>query len=92
MAVPLLARRSPTALSEPFDGELLVLEPDQSRYMRLNGTGALVWEALESPARSDDIAEQLAGRWGINTAQAHADVLAFLEHLSASGLVELTPL
>jgi hypothetical protein len=83
--------RSSQVVSERFESETLVLEPVDDRYVRLNGTGSILWAAMESPARVSDLADVLARECRVSGDRARADVVAFVGALGARGLVEVTP-
>ena len=55
--------------------------------VRLNGTGAEVWRALEAGASRDEAAGRLAEVYGVELARARADVDAFIERMAAEGFL-----
>jgi hypothetical protein len=82
--------RAPNTLAERVRGATVVLEPDSGRYVRLNATGSVLWEALEGPATIDELAGRLAGDYGIDAARATADASAFVSALAERELVALS--
>lgn len=86
-----MAERAPEAVFERFGKSAVVLEPVQDRYVRLNATGTLLWDALERPAPCGELAAVLARETGVAAQRAQADAAAFLGVLAAKGLVTLTP-
>lgn len=81
-------RRVPWAVTETVAGETVLLDPIGDRYLRLNATGAALWELLAEPRSAGDLAGALAARHGLPGERAHADAAAFLDALRARELVE----
>ena len=81
--------RAPNALAERVRGATVVLDPDSGRYVRLNGTGGFLWEALETPTTLDELGIGLAGAYGIDAARATVDATAFVSALAERELVAL---
>ena len=79
--------RAPNALAERIRGATVVLDPDSSRYVRLNGTGGALWEALERPTTIAVLAGRLAADYGVDEARATADASAFVAALAERTLV-----
>ncbi len=53
----------------------------------LNPTGSVIWRALESPSRLDDIVAAVAAEFDVARDEARADVEAFLKTLGGAGLI-----
>ena len=70
------------------DDEIVVLDLEGSVYLRLNGSGRLLWEHLDTPSSASELAEALVEEYGIDAAQAAADVGAFVDTLSDRQLIE----
>jgi PqqD family protein of HPr-rel-A system len=83
--------RRETALSRRLGDDTVVLDPDSGAAVSLNATGSRLWERLEVPRTTDELAAVLVDEWQLTPAQARTDVSAFLASLSGRGLVELTP-
>ena len=82
--------RAPNALAERVRGATVVLDPDRGRYVRLNATAGLLWDALEGPTTIEELAGRLTGDYGIEAARATADASAFVAALAERELVALT--
>ena len=70
-----------------IDGEIIALEARGSTYVATNATGARLWQALADGTTRDALIEELVDMYGIERAQAAADVDAFVAQLSAQGLL-----
>jgi hypothetical protein len=86
-----MLRRAPGAVYEQLGDATLVLDAEHGTYVRLNGTGAFLWEALAEPVEEAALARALADRHGIDEARAGADVGAFVARLRERGLVVGVP-
>jgi hypothetical protein len=82
--------RAPNALAERVRGATVVLDPDRGRYVRLNATGGILWDALDEPTTIEGLAGRLAGDYGIDVERATADASAFVTALAERELVALT--
>lgn len=69
------------------DDEVVVLDLRSSRYLSLNGSGALLWEALADGADEDALAAALVAEFGIDRARAEQDTRAFLNDCVERGIV-----
>jgi hypothetical protein len=75
-------------VTETVAGETVLLDPVGDRYLRLNATGAALWELLSRPQTPADLAHALAQRHGIDDERAARDAGAFLDALRARDLLE----
>lgn len=67
--------------------EIVVLDLDGSVYLKLNGSGRMLWELLTDPSDEESLAAALVGGYGIDKERAAADVGAFLADLRQRGLL-----
>ena len=56
--------------------------------VRLNETGAFLWEKLSEGATEEDLVKAILGEYEIEEATAKADVAAFVQKVKDNGLVE----
>lgn len=71
-----------------FDGgEGVLVDLNSKHYFQLNETGMFIWRSLEKRVAPDDIAAELADRYDVTSAHAHASVGRFLEKLRALKLL-----
>lgn len=69
-------------------GEIVALDASASRYFAANPSAAALWERLQGGATEDELADALCERYGVSREVATADVRAFVEQLSARGLLD----
>jgi hypothetical protein len=81
-------RRVAWAVTETVVGETVLLDPVGDRYLRLNATGAALWELLAEPRSHDEIAAALGERHGLESERAARDARAFIAALQSRRLVE----
>lgn len=69
--------------------EVIVLDLDGSLYLKVNGSGRVLWEALAEAATTDsELIDLLVSGYDIDRSRASADVAAFLADLRSRGLIE----
>jgi len=88
VGAPAQVQRVGWAVTETVAGETVLLDPVGDRYLRLNATGAVIWDLLAEPCTPADIAEALSERHGIERAVAERDTGAFLDALRARELIQ----
>lgn len=67
--------------------DIIVLDFDGSMYLKVNGSGRVLWERLAEPADEVELVAVLRERFGIDESRAAADVGAFLTELRRRDLV-----
>ena len=78
----------PWAVTETVAGETVLLDPVGDRYLRLNASGAALWELLAEPRSPEELAAALATRHTIEADIAARDADAFVAALRARELVQ----
>ncbi|MFL5913668.1 MAG: PqqD family protein [Gaiellaceae bacterium] len=71
-----------------IDGEVVVLDRREGRYLAVNRSGTVLWPALVEGTTEEVLVERLAGRYSIERDRAVIDVRAFLDWLTGHGLLE----
>ncbi len=82
----LIARRE-DVLAERVLDETVLLDPGSGTYVRLNGTGTVLWEALERPATLDALADRLAAHYDLDPGRAREDAARFVDALAQRDVV-----
>ena len=83
-----LRLRSDNLFWREADGEVVALDAQSSRYFAANPTASALWERLVEGATRDELVDALCGRYRVAREVAEADVTAFLDELTARGLLE----
>ncbi|MBJ7328669.1 MAG: PqqD family protein [Solirubrobacteraceae bacterium] len=71
--------------------DLLVLHLPSSRYLQLNASAGVLWEAVVEGATTEDLEGRLVDAYGIEAEQASSDVAGFLQSLRDGGLLHAAP-
>jgi hypothetical protein len=82
--------RAHDALWRAGDFGVIVLAADADEPVILEGTGAVLWNALESSCTADALVGELARSFGVgDRARVEDDVLPYLAELAHLGVVEV---
>ncbi|MBN1812870.1 MAG: PqqD family protein [Anaerolineae bacterium] len=82
-------RIAPGVVSRESDGELVVVLPEQGKFVVLNGTGADVFQSVDGQRSLAEIAAALSERYDVPLEQTQTDVLAFAQKLLDRGAVSV---
>jgi coenzyme PQQ synthesis protein D (PqqD) len=83
-----LLRRTARAVHGDLPEETVVLDVEDGIAVRLNASGAWLWDRLERPATVDELAAGLAAEFDIDPERAEGDVVAFAREMQRRRLVE----
>ena len=83
-------RRADRAVHGELPEETVLLDLEDKVAVRLNRTGAWLWERLERPATVAELASELASEFEIDVDRALADVETFAADLAGRSLLETT--
>lgn len=84
-----IPRRNPAVASQVMDGEAVLVHPQKGKVKVLNAVGAQIWQALDGRRPVSEVAAAICKAYGIPTAQAETDTLAFLESLLSHELIAI---
>jgi hypothetical protein len=79
--------RTDRAVHGDLPEEMVLIDADAGIAVRLNSTGAWIWEQLEQPRQIGELAGGLAQRFEIDEAQALGDVVAFAREMARRELL-----
>ena len=82
-------RRNPATLWRRTTTGVVLLPPSLQEPVRLAGSAALLWDALEEPTTAADMTELLARACGEDPDRVRADIDDVLEELNAIGAAEV---
>ena len=80
-------RRTERAVHGDVPEETVLLDVDAGIALRLNSTGAWIWEQLEQPQPVAQLARGLAERFEIDEGRALDDVVAFAREMTRRELM-----
>jgi coenzyme PQQ synthesis protein D (PqqD) len=81
-------RRAERAVHGDLPEETVLLDVEDGVAVRLNPSGAWLWERLEEPTTVEVLARGLAERFEIDEGRALGDVVAFVREMLRRGLLE----
>jgi len=70
-----------------YDGEAVIVSPEDSTLHTLNEVGTLVWEAADGRTAFGDIVARICARYDVEARAAARDLEAFVEQLRERGLI-----
>lgn len=76
------------AMSE-LDGGAALLDLERNIYFSLNGTGAVIWKAIEKPSSMDDVCSAVAEQFVVSVDQCRSDVTRLIGQLMDAKLARL---
>jgi Coenzyme PQQ synthesis protein D (PqqD) len=82
-----MLKLSPHVTWRDLDGEIVLLENSTWRYLGVNASGTLLWQALADGTSREDLVSQLVAEYDLDTATAGSDVDAFVASLAQNGLL-----
>jgi hypothetical protein len=85
-------RRNPHTAWQIMEDGGVILDLQAHELSATNATGAVLWQALDSPKTARQLSADLAREFAVTPDEALSTVRAFLDQLQAKGLVEpVTP-
>jgi coenzyme PQQ synthesis protein D (PqqD) len=79
-------RQNDRAAWRVYDGEAVIVSPDDSMLHTLNPAGTIVWEAADGVTPWREIVARVADTFGADAGRVEPDVLGFVAELEARGL------
>lgn len=79
--------RSPRTAWRVYDGEAVVLCPDDSMLNTLNAVGTLIWESADGQTPVTRIVARICEEFDVDRERAECDTLAFITRLRERGLL-----
>jgi hypothetical protein len=80
-------QRTDRAVHGDLPEETVLIDADAGIAVRLNSSGAWIWEQLEQPRQIGELASGLAQRFEIDEARALGDVVAFAREMERRELL-----
>lgn len=82
--------QNPRAAWRVYDGEAVIVSPDDSTLHTLNPVGTLIWEAADGRTPIGGIVDRIVGEFEVSRESAHRDALGFIDLLCRRGLLTLS--
>ena len=79
--------QNPRAAWRVYDGEAVIVSPEDSTLHTLNPVGTLIWEAADGRTALEAIIGRVCETFEVDRATAARDATIFVEQLSRRGLL-----
>ena len=73
-----------------YDGEAVILWPDDSTLNTLNAVGTLIWESADGKSPLSAIVARICEEFDVDPERAERDTMAFIAKLRARGLMTVS--
>lgn len=78
-----------TVFAQEVDGEMVLLDMNSENYFGLDEVGTDIWKAIEEKRVLKEVLERLMEQYDVDEEVLKKDLIAFVEKLQDSGLVEV---
>lgn len=82
--------QDPRAAWRVYDGEAVIISPDDSTLHTLNAVGTLIWEAADGKTTPGAIVGRICDEFEVERERAERDAMAFIEGLRQRGLLVMS--
>jgi hypothetical protein len=82
--------QSPRTAWRVYDGEAVILWPDDSTLNTLNAVGTLIWESADGKSPLSAIVARICEEFDVDPERAERDTMAFIAKLRARGLMTVS--
>lgn len=89
IAADSLVVASADQISSDLAGEAVILHLGQGMYYGLDAVGARIWELVQQPSTPAAICDTIVAEYDVTPERCMQDVLALLDELVTTGLVEV---
>lgn len=83
--------QNPRAAWRVYDGEAVIVSPEDSTLHTLNPVGTLIWEAADGRTPLEAIVERVCEAFEVDRATAARDATSFVDLLCRQGLLTVRP-
>ena len=80
-------RQNARAAWRVYDGEAVIVSPEDSTLHTLNPVGTLIWEAADGHTTLDTIVTRVCATFAVDQATAARDATTFVDALCRRGLL-----
>jgi hypothetical protein len=81
--------RNPSVVTSEADGELLMMNIEQSRYFTLNALGRDIWQRIQAECSFSALVDALALDYFASRATISDDVAQFINKMAADNVIYL---
>jgi uncharacterized protein (DUF1919 family) len=85
-------RFAESVFAQEVDGEMVLLDMNSEHYFGLDEVGSTIWQTMQEKSSLDEVYWSLLEAYDVEEEVLKRDLLAFVEALRESGLVEVEKL
>jgi len=78
-----------TVFAQEVDGEMVLLDMNSENYFGLDAVGTDIWQAIQEKETLQEVLETLLEQYDVEEDVLKKDLLAFVEKLKESELIEV---
>lgn len=78
-----------TVFAQEVDGEMVLLDMNSENYFGLDAVGTDIWQAIQEKETLQEVLETLLEQYDVEEDLLKKDLLAFVEKLKESELIEV---
>ena len=82
--------QNPRAAWRVYDGEAVIISPEDSTLHTLNAVGTVIWEAADGKTQLSAVVARICDEFEVELEVAAGDTQAFVEDLCRRGLLVLS--
>lgn len=79
--------QNPGSIVSDMDGEKVMINIHNGKYYNLGTIGGRIWEIIINPMTVQQVISELVGEYDVEPTECQHQVLSFLDHLYAEGLI-----
>ena len=82
--------RNPNQVFTEIDGDIIMLNVENSEYYNLPSTAGTIWNYLAKPTTLKELVEHLTKEYEVTFEECLSDTQLFIQELVNKGIVQLT--
>lgn len=84
-----IVNRIEDIVASDIDDEKVMMSVEKGEYFGLDPIGSRVWELVEKPIKVSELIDALLLKYDVDRETCERDILAFLEELHESGILQV---
>lgn len=80
--------QNPGSIVSDMDGETVMMNIQNGKYYNLGRIGGKIWGVIVNPMKVQEVIAELVSEYDVEQSECEEQVLSFLHHLYAEGLID----
>jgi len=72
-----------------LDGEVVLMHPDEGKYLTLRESAAVIWKMLDTPMTVAEMLARLCEIYEVSPDQCQTDLIPYLDELADLGVIDV---